>query len=230
MDLQIIEKLEDEAEILHKELSDLYETDEKIKSLYRGIHVWRSPIINNPDIMFLGINPGDGYFKKNGKLAYSIKPVCLADYANKNESYNLKWKWNDIFEDELNRFDLLEKSVITNFCYLATENEKALKKLFVRIHNKLNIKPYEFFGNWTKLVVNEIHPKLLICEGTKVLEWLKLRSYPNLYIEEKMSNDMFNIGHISDIKVFTVSRDRKKMFSKKSTADELRKLFDEVYI
>ena len=93
----------------------------------------------------------------------------------------------------------------TNFCYLATENETALKKLFTQIRGKLDIAPYEVFGNWTRQVVQQINPKMLICEGKDALEFLKDWSFKIEYKEIENSSDLRK-GHIGDITVLQVSR------------------------
>ena len=101
--------------------------------------------------------------------------------------------------------DLLEKSVKTNFCYLATENEKKLEKLFTQIRGKLDITPYEVFGNWTRQVVKEINPKLLICEGAKALEWMSRWSFKDEYKSE-LKNDDMEKGRIGNIQVLRFNR------------------------
>ena len=114
-----LEKIENEANEWHNKLEDISKTDEVIKNLYRGISIWFSPISENPDIMFLGINPGAGYYNNNNKnLIHRIKPLTINEYADKNQTYKLKNEWEYIFgnkENCLNRPDLLEKSVKSNF-------------------------------------------------------------------------------------------------------------------
>jgi len=62
----IEDKIKDIVEILEKNKTTRY------KGLYKGIATLLSPIVKNPDILFLGINSGDGAFKEinQGKDSY----------------------------------------------------------------------------------------------------------------------------------------------------------------
>ena len=42
--------------------------NEIAKSLYGGFYVWDSKFIENPEIMFIGINPGNGNPNNSGKV------------------------------------------------------------------------------------------------------------------------------------------------------------------
>ena len=126
-------------------------------------------------------------------------------------------------EKGLNRLDVLSKSVKTNFCYLATEDEAALKRLFTQIRGKLNIAPYEVFGNWTRQVIQQIHPKLLICEGKDTLEFLRNWSFKNEYKEIENAVDLRK-GQIGDIKVLQVSRTYSTLKNADGIISEIGKL------
>lgn len=218
MDISVISKLEKDARYIDLKLTELCESDDEIRNLYRGTSLWFSPIVENPKIMFLGINPGAGYYNNNNQtLCHFFEPLKIMEYVDEEQSYQLKWEWQYIFgEKGLNRLDILANSVKTNFCYLATEDEVALKKLFTQIRGKLNIAPYEVFGNWTRQVVQQINPKLLIFEGKEALNLLKDWSFKNEYTEEVSFKEMQK-GHIGDIKVLQVSR----VFSTLKNADAI---------
>ena len=207
MDSKIITELTEEAKSIDSKLTALYEKDEEIRTLFRGTSLWYSPIVENPDVMFLGINPGAGFYNNNNnQLCHFFEPLKVMEYVDDSQSYQLKWEWSYVFgEKGLNRLDILANSVKTNFCYLATEDEAALKKLFTQIRGKLDIAPYEVFGNWTRQVVQQIHPKLLICEGKDALEFLKDWSFKNEYKEIENAADLRK-GQLGNTKVLQVSR------------------------
>ena len=207
MDSKIIAELTEEAKSIDSKLTALYEKDEEIRNLFRGTSLWYSPIVENPDVMFLGINPGAGFYNNNNnQLCHFFEPLKVMEYVDDSQSYQLKWEWNYVFgEKGLKRKNVLENSVKTNFCYLATVDEAALKKLFTQIRGKLDIAPYEVFGNWTRQVVQQINPKLLICEGKDALEFLKEWSFKNEYKEIENAADLRK-GQIGDIKVLQVYR------------------------
>ena len=220
-----IENLITEAREIDSKLTSLYKTDPEIQALYRGTSLWYSPIVENPEVMFLGINPGAGFYNNNNnQLCHFFEPLKIMEYTDPKQDYQLKWEWMYVFgEKGLNRLDVLSKSVKTNFCYLATEDETALKKLFTQIRGKLNIAPYEVFGNWTRQVVQQIHPKLLICEGNRALEFLRDWSFKNEYKEIENAADLRK-GQIGDIKVLQVSRARSTLKNADGIISEIGKL------
>lgn len=225
MNKTIISNLTLQAKDIDKKLNELYKNDPEIQTLYRGTSLWYSPIVENPEVMFLGINPGAGFYNNNNhQLCHFFEPLKIMEYVDETQSYQLKWEWNYVFgEKGLNRLDVLARSVKTNFCYLATEDEAALKKLFTQIRGKLNIAPYEVFGNWTHQVVQQIHPKLLICEGKDALEFLRDWSFKNEYKEIESAADLRK-GQIGDIKVLQVSRTYSTLKNADGIISEIGKL------
>lgn len=225
MNKTIISNLTLQAKDIDKKLNELYKTDVEIQALYRGTSLWYSPIVENPEVMFLGINPGAGFYNNNNhQLCHFFEPLKIMEYTDSKQDYQLKWEWMYVFgEKGLNRLDVLSKSVKTNFCYLATEDEAALKKLFTQIRGKLNIAPYEIFGNWTRQIIQQINPKLLICEGKDSLEFLKTWSFKNEYKDEAPVNGLKK-GTIGNIKVLQVSRTYSTLKNADSIISEIGKL------
>lgn len=226
MDMSTLLELQEEARQIDAKLAALYETDGEIKALYRGASLWYSPVVEKPQVMFLGINPGAGYFNNNGAPCHFFEPLKVMEYVDDAQDYQLKWEWQYVFGPKgLNRLDVLSKSVKTNFCYLATEDEAALKKLFTQIRGKLDIAPYEVFGNWTKQVVSLVHPKILVCEGATALEWLKEWSFKGEYVQDEKT-DTFAKGHIGDITVLQFSRSYSTFKNIENVVAQLSKALD----
>jgi hypothetical protein len=222
MDRNELSKIAKEADEWHVKLEKLYNTYEKIKKLYRGITVWFSPIIENPEIMFLGINPGAGYYNNNNKtLVHRIEPPQINEYVDDSIYYILKRDWNYVFgnmKNCLNRKDLLINSVKSNFCYFATEKSSDMKKLFTQISANFKVSSYELCGNWTRRMINEINPKILICEGKESFDLLNRWSFPGEFkLDEKVHS--ITRGHIGTITVIQVSR----VFSTLKDAGEIVK-------
>lgn len=73
--------------------------NEKYKDLYKGFITIQSPLVYNPDILFIGINPGEGAFKENGNKApirvFTLENEIKLDwYKNGNarcKKENKKW-------------------------------------------------------------------------------------------------------------------------------------------
>ncbi|AHW61557.1 hypothetical protein SAMN05444285_1676 [Draconibacterium orientale] len=59
-----ISEIEDKI-IPIKDFLESNKNDDKYKSLYKGFITLECPLVVNPDILFIGINPGHGAFKEN---------------------------------------------------------------------------------------------------------------------------------------------------------------------
>ena len=204
-----LDEIAKEADEWHSKLEGLYKTDDNVNKLYRGIDIWFSPIIERPEIMFLGINQGVGYYKNNNNtLVHRIQPREKPEYVDDEVFYILKRDWEYVFRDKencLNRRDLLEKSVKSNFCYFATENTKSMEKLFTQMSCKFGISPYKLCGDWTYRMIKSINPKILICEGKKAFDLLCRWSFPDEFIKYEITQSVKR-GHIDSIKVIQVTR------------------------
>jgi len=100
-------------------------SNEIAKSLYGGFYVWDSKFIENPEIMFIGINPGNGNPNNSGKIV--TEPENQISYLEfmdgENPNYRLAKETIKAFElagysiSEIRKI-LNEKSIKTNFYYL----------------------------------------------------------------------------------------------------------------
>lgn len=215
----VFESITNEVNEINQKLLELYKTDETIKNLYRGVRIWYSPIIEKPKIMFLGINPGAGYYRNTGLPENDLKPMEKMIYADPYHDFTLKWEWDYVFgEQGLNRKDLLENSVKSNFCYFITDGSKQLIELLKQIEMKLGVSPYKLCGDWTKKLVLAIKPKILICEGKEAFDLFKNWSFRN---EIKIGED-FQGGQIEDITVLCFKRRRSYLKDKEKVIETLK--------
>ncbi|WP_055444940.1 hypothetical protein [Lacinutrix himadriensis] len=74
-----------------KEILEKSNNSNKYHGLYKGIISIQSKIVNNPDILFLGINPGEGAYiemnqnSKNHKTKFPEKLISNIDYLSNIE-------------------------------------------------------------------------------------------------------------------------------------------------
>lgn len=117
---------------------------DKYKALYKGFITIQSPLIFKPDILFLGINPGEGAFIENRNNKIEASPIRVFDseinieldwYKDGNArgySKNKKWhshKWYETKERINNRFvvnmiDVLYKVALLKFPDNISENNE----------------------------------------------------------------------------------------------------------
>jgi hypothetical protein len=73
-------------------IKEILENSEKYKGLYKGLISIQSKIANNPDILFLGINPGEGaYIEINQKSKKNKFPERLISNNDYLSSIELDW-------------------------------------------------------------------------------------------------------------------------------------------
>lgn len=202
-----------------KELADkviaLAENDEELKNLYRGTQIYFSPIQTNPEIMFLGINPGPGYYKHNDKTpVYRLEPTERIEYLT--EEYNLADDWKYVFgEKNLNYISGLENAFKTNCFYFATDDSKSLEKL-IRVSAKhLKNEIAEKSKDWTTRMIKLVSPKILICEGFGAFDYLKRFMGNELVIcdeETKQAGKNCKCARLGEIIVFGFARDISSRF------------------
>ena len=152
---------------LKKEVEDYYEevlTDEKLKSktdkYYKGIQVLFSPLKIEPKIMFIGINPGAGYFNYKNELVKRFSPLEKMEYTY--GKYRLAQQTRKLFKlADLKKEDL-KNSVKSNCFFFATKNERELDQLLSHLKPT---KVYNKSEKWINDLVSIIRPRIIICEG-----------------------------------------------------------------
>ena len=109
-----IEKLQNEVNEIANQIEKLCKTDTELEKLYMGVTVYMSPLIQNSELLFLGINPGAGSYKHGNIKLHRIEPLDKSEYET--EEYDLQNEWITIFgpKERINNIELLYKSVKTN--------------------------------------------------------------------------------------------------------------------
>jgi hypothetical protein len=171
------------------------DNNETAKSLYNGFYVFDSKFIENPKIMFIGINPGDGNPKNNRSIDVEPKEdMSYLEYWDEgNASYAIArdtiktLELAGLTKDEI-RHLLSEQSVKTNFYYIITKDQSNIKQCLNFIapgkFNDFYLKSME----WTKELIRIVNPKAIICEGSSVFKDIEqMLGYENLINDEGCS-------------------------------------------
>ncbi|WP_445956406.1 hypothetical protein [Yeosuana sp.] len=169
------------------------DNNEIAKSLYGGFYIWDSKYIENPEIMFIGINPGNGNPNNSGKvITEPEEQISYLEFLDgENDSYTLAKETIKSFE--MAGFSILEirellneKSIKTNFYYLITKNQNDISKCINQISD------YDFKDfwkqsyEWTGQLIELTKPKIIICEGKTVFDIIK--DYDDV-LESEWKND-----------------------------------------
>jgi uracil-DNA glycosylase len=131
-----------------------------VKRHYRGTQILFSPLAHQPKIMFIGINPGAGYFNYHKRVVKRFSPLEKLEYTY--DTNRLAKQTRKLFQlANLSKDDL--KACIKSNCYFfATKNESELNKLLS------HLKPLEVYTksrNWINSIVQIVKPQIIICEG-----------------------------------------------------------------
>lgn len=196
------------------------------KDLYFGFEIFDGKPITNPEILFIGINPGRGN-GDSGKKIIETDQISYLDIYNDDyrddypNTYHLAEKTIKFFKlinwsDEKIKSIFKEKVVKTNFFHLATENINDLKKVFDDIqYSNEYFKKSAYFSIQ---LINILKPKVVILEGKTVFNNIVEQCY-----EQKVwtSNDFgylydkVNNTHIIGYKRSSFTNENREFFTNK---------------
>lgn len=162
-------------------LNNKLQSHNTAKNLYYGFEVIDGKLIENPEILFIGINPGCG----NGKHHYSVKlesdRISYLDVFNKDyredypNTYHLAEKMIRFFKlmewpDEQIIDLLANKAVKTNFYHIATDNKTDINTTLNVLDKDLKHSYFKQSAAFTMQLIAIIKPKLVILEGKAVFD------------------------------------------------------------
>lgn len=176
--MESIKKWKIKVKEFNSELNKKLVLNSNIKDLHYGFEVFDGRIIEQPKILFIGINPGKG----NGKRDRNIFDTERISYL---DVYNSDYK-----EDYINGYHLAEKTIKffklinwgdnkikkcfekdvmkTNFYHLATEDISDLKSVLNNIGYKNQY--FKKSAEFSIQLINILKPKILILEGKSVFD------------------------------------------------------------
>ncbi|MET3012861.1 hypothetical protein [Flavobacterium psychrophilum] len=168
---------------------------EKCKELYFGFEVIDGLLIENPKILFIGINPGAGNGKKEYKIKMNSERISYLDYFDDEYNYPLAKETIEVFKiagfSENEIIDLFTNSVVkTNLFHITTRLETDIKKCFDLCpelsYNEYWKKSVEFTIN----LIKTINPNIVIFEGKSVYDNIVKECY-----EIKNSWNEYGVAH-----------------------------------
>lgn len=180
----------------------------KVDKYYKGIQVLFSPLVYRPKVMFIGINPGAGFYNENKKPVKRFSPLENNEYYY--YKYRLAQQTQKLFIlSGLGKEELI-RTVKTNCFFFATKNQKELFQMLSHLKSK---EVYKKSAEWTDCLVDLVKPEIIICEGKSAFD----RFIENKkIISDNNSKNVFSATY-GDIKVIGYSR----MFSNISHIEEV---------
>jgi hypothetical protein len=176
--IENITEWKNQVQEYNNHLNQILKKDSNFKDLYFGFEVFDGKPKINPEILFLGINPGRG----NGKFerdTFQTDQISYLDIYNEDyrddypNTYHLAEKTIKFFRligwDEQKIKSVFENGVVkSNFYHLATENSAHLKKVLSDINHSKNY--FEKSAEFSIQLINILKPKTVILEGKSIFE------------------------------------------------------------
>jgi hypothetical protein len=209
-------------------LNDILNKNSTHKNLYFGFEVFDGKPINNPDILFIGINPGRG----NGQFSrdtFETKQISYLDIYNEDyrndypNTYHLAEKTIKFFKlvgwDETKIKSVFRKRVVkTNFFHLATENIADLKKIIIDID--YSDKYFKKSAEFSIQLINILKPKIVILEGKSVFNNIIKQCYE----KDVWNNDDFGYFFDKENNTHIIGYSRGRNFSNEKRFHFINKL------
>lgn len=164
------------------------------ESLYKGIQLYLSPL-HKANILFIGINPGAGYFNHKKVNVKRLSPLQNFEYIG--QKYYLAKQTKKIFKELRMEKDFANAVKINHFPF-ATRDVKDLTILLKRYD--ADFKLYYMSREFVINTIDVVKPKLIICEGKSSFDRLKnilnvttIEYNENIYV--MLTNDFVVIGY-----------------------------------
>ena len=198
----MLENLQNEVENMNKKILYLCKQDSKLNQIYKGCQVFYSPFIKKPKLMIIGINPGSGYYKSQGKIVQKFEPI-----DNYNEGGVLFEELRYMIFKEMNKQDIFLSSFITNAYYFATEKSSDLNNFLKLLPEDLRSELKQKSTQWLKYLISTVSPKIILCTGHQAFDIVK-----SFYAEDMVIS--INKGHVLEAKIDSIPVIAcKRMFS-----------------
>jgi hypothetical protein len=198
------------AMLLHEQILACASVSPEIQSLYKGCQLLFSPFMERLKILLIGFNPGGGYYNWHGRIVEEFQPVkALEYYLN---SHPLSKQIKSFLHLAGREEDLKNHTVKTNFYYWATDNLTDFNKLLKLLKENLSQKIFHFARVWTKQLKDGLQADLIIVEGSKAFDEVKVLFSKKL--QEKNSESVRSFTTPQGRKMIGYKRKQSRIISK----------------
>lgn len=210
-----------EIEDFLKVFNENKELENVVKRYYRGIQILFSPLTKNPKIMFLGINPGAGFYNNNDNVnVLRLNPMEFVEYVG--QTYLLAKETRKLFELAEIPISELKQTVKSNYYFFASKNQKDLFKLLSHLRQD---KVYTKSKKWINKLIEIVEPSIIVCEGKTVFN--KLIKDWNCKVKTT-NDDSYYYAEDGAIKIIGYKRYMSRILNKEKVAEILKKKYEEL--
>jgi hypothetical protein len=197
-----LDLLQNEVKEINDKIITLCKENKELDILYKGCQIYYSPFVKNPDLMIIGINPGDGYYRQHNKIVQKFEPV--SDYEDLGSMTN----YLDNLFIKLGKQETFLNSFVTNTCFFSTHDEKSLDDLLYKLPKELSIEIRQKSIKWIKEMIAIISPKLILCSASRSFDFLR-DNFKDNFVLIQNKGTVFE-GKINNIPIVGYNRRCKK--------------------
>jgi len=168
-------KYETDKDEMEKYIHSLFaklESNPDAQILHNGFYLWCSREIFNPEILFIGINPGNG--DKNLKKKVDFEPGKshdYGDYLQNDYRFDLAEETCAVFElagmNRNKQIDFFNNNTVKiNLYSIVTNNAKDIDRCLNIIGSNKEFKTRSVDFMWS--LIEALSPKIIVAEGTGV--------------------------------------------------------------
>ena len=164
--------LAEEIRLYHSLILKESQNNSLIRDLYKGCQILYSPIIEKPEFLLIGFNPGGGYHKWHGEIVEQFEPMPALEYYLNTHSLGEQTK--SLFAMAGKEDKLRNSTVKINFYPWATDNVADFNELMRILPKELSAKLFHLSRVWTKQIIAIVQPKTIVCEGFKAFDEVQI--------------------------------------------------------
>lgn len=186
-----------------------------VAKYYKGIQILYSRLIANPKVMFVGINPGAGYFNENKQVVKRFSPMNYHEYYK--GGYRLAKQTRKLFQLANLPLSDIVNSVKSNNFFIATRSEDELYKLLSHLKKE---KVYYHSAQWIDELIGYVNPQIIICEGKSAFD----RLTKNKECTSVSNSEFYHYAQWNNKHILGYNRRFSYILHKEKVAEKLREI------
>lgn len=179
-------RLRPEIDALFAEVAAAVAANPAVQPFFKGWRVFFGPVISQPKVLLIGINPGNGQEGSRDTDFWGND----WEFEYTQYDYPLARETREMFAAAGLADVLATDTVKTNYCFLSTTRAAELEQLTDGLgrtadgQEDLGARVYRKSDEWTMRLISLLNPQAVVCEGKMAYDWVR-RLFPANSVEEK---------------------------------------------
>lgn len=211
-----------------KSINEELQNDDEAKKLYFGFEVIDGQLKLNPEILFIGINPGSGSGIHHYDIKFSSERISYLDFFENEYPYPLaKDTISLLSQVGLTKEEIIAKlknnCVKTNLYHIITSNENEIRFCL----NKTQGKFKEYYKNCISTcmsLISILSPRIVVFEGKSAYDAILIDCYGIEDSWDKELNFGYYFSESENIHLIGYSRLYSNIKAKEHIADKIKSI------